>query len=80
MQLEQVKAVITGGASGLGFAVARHLVAHGARVALFDVNDEKGKTAAAELGNGARYFRVDVTSEDGVAAALACLARKVRCR
>ena len=42
MQLDQVKAVITGGVSGLGFAVAQHLVAHGAKVALFDINDEKG--------------------------------------
>jgi len=70
MQLDQVKAVVTGGASGLGFAVARHLVAHGAKVALLDVNDEKGHAAAAELGESARYFRTDVTSEEGVAATL----------
>jgi NAD(P)-dependent dehydrogenase (short-subunit alcohol dehydrogenase family) len=70
MQLDQVKAVITGGASGLGFAVARHLVARGARVALLDVNDEKGQAAAAELGEAAGYFRTDVTDEDGVAATL----------
>ena len=70
MQLDQVKAVVTGGASGLGFAVARHLVAHGAKVALLDVNDEKGHAAAAELGDSARYFRADVTSEEGVAATL----------
>jgi NAD(P)-dependent dehydrogenase (short-subunit alcohol dehydrogenase family) len=70
MQLDQVKAVITGGASGLGFAVARHLAASGARVALLDVNDEKGDAAARELGAGHRYFRADVTSEAGVAATL----------
>ena len=70
MQLDQVKAVVTGGASGLGFAVARHLVANGASVALLDVNDEKGHAAAQELGGGTRYFRTDVTSEAGVAAAL----------
>ena len=70
MQLDQVKAVVTGGASGLGFAVAKHLVANGARVALLDVNDEKGAAAARELGGGSRYFRTDVTSEAGVAAAL----------
>jgi len=70
MQLDQVKAVVTGGASGLGFAVARHLVAHGAKVALLDVNDEKGHAAAAELGSGASYFRTDVTDEAGVAATL----------
>jgi NAD(P)-dependent dehydrogenase (short-subunit alcohol dehydrogenase family) len=70
MQLDQVKAVVTGGASGLGFAVARHLVAHGAKVALLDVNDDKGHAAAAELGAAANYFRTDVTDEAGVAATL----------
>jgi len=70
MQLDQVKAVVTGGASGLGFAVAKHLAAHGAKVALLDVNDEKGTAAAAEIGGSASYFRTDVTSEEGVAATL----------
>ena len=68
MQLDQVKAVVTGGASGLGFAVAKHLASHGAKVALLDVNDEKGNASAAEIG--ARYFRADVTNEEGVVATL----------
>jgi len=68
MQLDQVKAVVTGGASGLGFAVAKHLAAHGAKVALLDVNDEKGEAAAKEIGGA--YFRTDVTNEEGVVAAL----------
>src|SRR3546814_13111739 len=67
MQLDQVKAIITGGASGLGHAVAQHVVAHGGQVALFDVNEDKGHAAAKELGDTARFFRTDVTSEDGVA-------------
>ncbi|WP_158753585.1 SDR family NAD(P)-dependent oxidoreductase [Dyella sp. S184] len=71
MQLNQVKAIITGGASGLGHAVAQHLVAHGGKVALFDVNEDKGHAAAKELGNVARFFRTDVTSEDGVVANVA---------
>ena len=71
MQLDQVKAVITGGASGLGLAVAKHLAAHGGKVALFDVNDEKGQIAGRELGEGARFFRTDVTSEDEVVANIA---------
>ncbi|MEO7064180.1 MAG: SDR family NAD(P)-dependent oxidoreductase [Dokdonella sp.] len=70
MQLDQVKAVVTGGASGLGFAVAKHLIAHGAKVALLDVNDEKGHAAALELGVSASYFRTDVTDESGVVATL----------
>jgi NAD(P)-dependent dehydrogenase (short-subunit alcohol dehydrogenase family) len=70
MQLDQVKALVTGGASGLGFAVARLLAARGARVALLDINDEKGAAAAAELGANAFYCRTDVTSEDDVARTL----------
>ncbi len=71
MQLDQIKAIITGGASGLGHAVAQHLVAHGGQVSLFDVNEEKGQAAAKELGAAARFFRTDVTSEDGVSANVA---------
>jgi NAD(P)-dependent dehydrogenase (short-subunit alcohol dehydrogenase family) len=70
MELNTCKAVVTGGASGLGYAVARHLVAQGAQVALLDVNDDKGQAAAASLGPNARYARTDVTSEEGVRAAL----------
>jgi len=69
MQLSDTRAIVTGGVSGLGFAVAKHLVARGGKVALFDVNDDKGAAAVAELGEGnARYFRTDVTDEAGVAA------------
>lgn len=69
MQLDSSLAIVTGGVSGLGLAVAKHLVARGGKVALFDVNDEKGAAAVAELGEAnARYFKTDVTSEDGVAA------------
>ncbi len=69
MQLNNVRAIVTGGVSGLGLAVAQHLVRNGGKVALFDVNDDKGAAAVAELGEGnARYFRTDVTSEDGVVA------------
>ncbi|MGH8601104.1 MAG: SDR family NAD(P)-dependent oxidoreductase, partial [Burkholderiales bacterium] len=71
MQLDKVRAIVTGGASGLGHAVAKHLVAHGGKVALFDVNEEKGQAAAKELGDAARFFKADVTSEDGVVANVA---------
>jgi NAD(P)-dependent dehydrogenase (short-subunit alcohol dehydrogenase family) len=66
MQLDQVKAIITGGASGLGLAVAHHLVAHGGQVSLFDVDNDKGQAAIEALGDRSRFFRTDVTSEDGV--------------
>ncbi|HET7844860.1 MAG TPA: SDR family NAD(P)-dependent oxidoreductase [Xanthomonadales bacterium] len=69
MQSNQVKAVVTGGASGLGLAVAQRLAGAGGKVVLLDVNDEKGNAAAASLG--ATYIRTDVTSEDGVRDAIA---------
>ena len=69
MKLTNVRAVITGGVSGLGLATAQHLVAQGAKVALFDVNEQKGAEAAAALK--ATFHKVDVTSEADVANAVA---------
>ncbi|MBP6514769.1 MAG: SDR family NAD(P)-dependent oxidoreductase [Steroidobacteraceae bacterium] len=66
MDLAQARALVTGGASGLGLAVARRIVAAGGRAALLDVQAEAGAAAAAELGDSARFFRCDVTSEQGV--------------
>lgn len=66
MQLSELRAVITGGASGLGYALAQHLVGRGAQVALFDVNAAKGAEAAAALGAAAHFFETDVSSEEGV--------------
>lgn len=69
MQIATTRAIVTGGVSGLGLAVARHLVGNGGKVALFDVNDDKGAAAVAELGAGnARYLRTDVTDEASVTA------------
>jgi NAD(P)-dependent dehydrogenase (short-subunit alcohol dehydrogenase family) len=68
MQLTDIRAVITGGVSGLGFAVAKHLVAQGAKVALFDINDTKADGALIELGHAnACYYRTDVSDEIQVA-------------
>ncbi|MGA9422704.1 MAG: SDR family NAD(P)-dependent oxidoreductase [Rhodanobacteraceae bacterium] len=71
MQLEHVRAVVTGGASGLGLAVAKHLFAKGGRVALIDLDDERGAAAAQELGPDACFRRSDVGSEPDIVAALA---------
>jgi len=64
-----VAAVVTGGASGLGAATARALSSHGVKVALFDLNAEKGEVLARELGGA--FARVDVTDEASVDAAFA---------
>lgn len=74
MQISDVRAVITGGASGLGLAVARHIVEGGGQVVLLDVNAEKGEASAADLGSSTRFLRTDVTSEDGVRASIAAAA------
>ncbi|HEY4447794.1 MAG TPA: SDR family NAD(P)-dependent oxidoreductase [Steroidobacteraceae bacterium] len=70
MKISDARAVITGGASGLGLAVARHLVAAGGKVALLDVQEGPGRAAAAALGSGAVFLRCDVTSETEVNTAM----------
>ncbi|MEN5084665.1 SDR family NAD(P)-dependent oxidoreductase [Bosea sp. TWI1241] len=62
-------AIVTGGASGLGEGTARMLAAQGVKVALLDLNAERGEAIAAEIGGV--FCRCDVTSEDSVDAALA---------
>lgn len=66
MKITNRTAIITGGASGLGEATARLFHQLGARVALFDLNRERGESIAAELGDGASYHEVDVTDHQAV--------------
>ena len=71
MELQDKVVVITGGASGLGRATADYFVGKGARVSLFDLNEEAGNAAVMELGEGnALFAATDVTSEESVAAAV----------
>src|SRR5689334_22620265 len=64
------RAVVTGGASGLGLAVARRIVAAGGRVPLLDGQEGPGQAAAASLGANAGFAKCDVTSETEVNAAM----------
>ncbi len=69
MQLSTTAAVITGGASGLGEATARHFAESGAQVTILDRDAERGPQVAAEIGG---YFaQTDVSDEASVAAAIA---------
>jgi NAD(P)-dependent dehydrogenase (short-subunit alcohol dehydrogenase family) len=68
MQIQGVAAVITGGASGLGEATARELAKAGAKVAILDIQADKGEAVAKELGGV--FANCDVTSEESVVAAL----------
>jgi NAD(P)-dependent dehydrogenase (short-subunit alcohol dehydrogenase family) len=70
MEPRSVKAVITGGASGLGRATAARLVAAGGRVALLDLATSAGADVAKSLGPAALFAPADVTSADQVTAAL----------
>ncbi len=71
MKVNGQVAIITGGASGLGLGAATRLVSRGGSVALLDLNEERGKQAALELGDPARFFKCDVSDPDDVAAAVA---------
>jgi NAD(P)-dependent dehydrogenase (short-subunit alcohol dehydrogenase family) len=68
MEIEGTRALVTGGASGLGAATARRLRAAGADVVIADLNAEKGEELASEIG--ATFVACDVTDSDQVAAAV----------
>ncbi|MFZ9708536.1 MAG: SDR family NAD(P)-dependent oxidoreductase [Steroidobacteraceae bacterium] len=72
MKITEARAVITGGASGLGAAVGRYLISRGAQVTLVDVQD--GTATAAALGKAARFIKCDVTSEKEVETSMAAAA------
>jgi NAD(P)-dependent dehydrogenase (short-subunit alcohol dehydrogenase family) len=68
MQIDGQVAIITGGASGLGEGTAHELAGTGAKVAIWDVQEEKGMAVAAAVGGV--FCKCDVTSEDSVITAL----------
>ncbi len=68
MNLSDTAAIITGGASGLGEATARHFAAQGAQVTLLDRDADRGAKVAAEIGG--HFTETDVTQEASVAAAV----------
>ncbi|BBD99467.1 3-hydroxy-2-methylbutyryl-CoA dehydrogenase [Sphingobium amiense] len=68
MDIENLSAVVTGGASGLGRATATMLAEKGAKVAIFDLNEEAGRAAADAIGGV--YIAVNVADDASVAAGL----------
>ncbi len=68
MDIENLSAVVTGGASGLGRATATMLAERGAKVAIFDLNEEAGRAAADAIG--AVYVAVNVADDASVTAGL----------
>ena len=68
MEISGSAAIVTGAASGIGAAVARQLAGAGAKVLLADVQDDKGRALADELGGA--FAHVDVTDTDQITAAV----------
>ncbi|UKD57722.1 SDR family NAD(P)-dependent oxidoreductase [Amycolatopsis sp. FU40] len=70
MELTAASALVTGGASGLGRATARHLAERGAEVVILDRPASSGAEAAAEIGPNVRFAPADVRDPEAVGAAL----------
>jgi NAD(P)-dependent dehydrogenase (short-subunit alcohol dehydrogenase family) len=70
MHIEECSAIVTGGASGLGFATARALAEAGASVVIVDLASSAGQDAADNLGGRALFAAADVTNEEQVQAAV----------
>ncbi len=70
MKLENSVALVTGGASGLGEAVARRIIEFGGKAAILDFDEERGKQVEAELGPDAIFCITDVTDEISVQKAI----------
>ncbi|KPK64366.1 hypothetical protein AMJ83_02815 [candidate division WOR_3 bacterium SM23_42] len=59
-------ALITGGATGIGAAIARRFVQQGVQVAICDIDSENGQKLVAEIGAAARFYKLDITAETEV--------------
>ncbi|MBB5406317.1 NAD(P)-dependent dehydrogenase (short-subunit alcohol dehydrogenase family) [Paraburkholderia sp. HC6.4b] len=69
MKLENMSAVVTGGASGLGLACTRSLAGRGVCVVIADLNEERGNAVTDEFGGKVRFVKADVTDADQMNAA-----------
>jgi len=65
MRLQDKVAVITGAAQGIGLGIAKRFAAEGAQVMMLDVNEDDGRTAAAEIA-GARFFSTDISDKQAI--------------
>ncbi len=63
MNLSGSLIVVTGAASGLGYAATQHFVSHGAKVAMVDMNESKLSISAHDFGDNVKIFALDVTDE-----------------
>ena len=68
-RLENKVAIITGGASGIGKAATEKFVAEGARVAIWDVNEEQGNALESQLGESTKFYKVNTADYEAVKSA-----------
>ena len=66
MKINSVKAIITGGVSGLGLACARKIISEGGSATLLDINEDATKEVLGELGSRAFFVKTDVSNEESV--------------
>lgn len=70
MKMSEVKAIVTGGASGLGEATVRNIIKQGGKAAILDLSEERGQKLVEELGESAVFVKTDVSSEQDVSNAV----------
>ncbi|NKE06991.1 MULTISPECIES: 3-hydroxyacyl-CoA dehydrogenase [Mesobacillus] len=70
MKMNEAKAIVTGGASGLGEATVRRIVEQGGKAAILDLSVERGEALVKELGEQTLFIKTDVTSEEEVSNAI----------
>ena len=70
MKIEGKTAIITGGASGLGEACVHRLAGAGAQVVVLDLNEERGRALAAQIGDQAAFVKTDICSSEDIAKSL----------
>ena len=76
MKIEGNTALVTGGASGLGEATVRRVVAAGGNAVIMDIQEERAEPLVSELGDSAVFVKTDVTSEEDVQKAIATAMEK----
>ncbi|MEH7884798.1 3-hydroxyacyl-CoA dehydrogenase [Bacillus sp. JJ1609] len=70
MKMSEVRAIVTGGASGLGEATVRNIIKQGGKAAILDLSEERGQKLVEELGESAVFVKTDVSNEQDVSNAV----------
>ncbi|PWK53393.1 SDR family NAD(P)-dependent oxidoreductase [Pleionea mediterranea] len=76
MNFSTAKAIVSGGASGLGAGIAKAIIDAGGQVALLDINAEQGESYAKELGDRALFIKTDISNESNVVSAVDTAAKQ----